>query len=43
METDKEILQYYKYSYTCNCGQKYGSDKEESPPHKCPHCENKLG
>jgi len=24
METDKEILKYYKFVYTCDCGQKYG-------------------
>jgi len=42
METDKEILKYYKFVYTCDCGQKYGSDKKEKGPHLCPSCEEKL-
>jgi len=37
METDKEILKYYKFVYTCDCGQKYGKG-----PHICPSCEEKL-
>ena len=42
METDEEILKYYKYAYTCSCGQKYGADKEEKEPYLCPACEEKL-
>ena len=41
MEEDKDILQYYKFAYTCECGIKYGSDKEEKDLHICPICEEK--
>ena len=42
METDEKILKYYKFAYTCSCGQKYGSDKkEEQGKHICPICEDK--
>ena len=41
METDKDILKYYKFAYQCSCGTKYGSDKEEKEPFVCPTCEDK--
>ncbi len=42
METEADILKYYKFAYKCSCGTIYGSDKKENKePHKCPVCEDK--
>ena len=40
MENTKDLKEVYKFVYACEkCKTKYGSDKEENPPHLCPICE----
>ncbi len=41
METDEDILKYYKFAYTCDCGNVYGNDRKEKGKPICPICEEK--
>lgn len=40
-ENKSDLHKYYKYIYTCQCGNTYGSDEEEKGKLICPECQDK--